>query len=114
MYNIAALLFYIKMMREKLKNDNEPGFLHFIVLSDYIREAVQKGYATWTELGLSDEAQLCLLALECLKAGEEAGFKFEEWMKPALEAKLKLAQGKPLTAEEGDNVVELFPDAVAA
>lgn len=114
MHILTKLLLYITIMRDKQKKDGEPGYLHFRVLADYIRSAIKQGEVTWVELRLSGEASLCQLELECLAFGEMRGYNFEIWMRPALEAKLKLAEGKRLNAEEGDNIVELFPDAEAA
>ncbi len=110
MEKIVQLLSYLKVMQERSKGVGEPGYLHFRVLSDYIRSGVEKGQVTWVQLGLSGEADLCQLELECLEYAEEAGLKFEVWLRPALEAKLKAAQGKRLSSAEAENIIELYPN----
>lgn len=118
MNKLATLLECITVMRKKLKPDQQPGYMHFRVFADEIRSAVEKKLVTWVQLGFSGEADLCQLELECLAYAMENHSRqaqsYEDWMKPALEAKLKLAQGRSLNAEERDNVVELFPEAEAA
>ncbi|MFM2381696.1 MAG: hypothetical protein RLZZ76_463 [Candidatus Parcubacteria bacterium] len=105
-------------MNEKRKEPGMPGYLHFLVLSRYILDAVTKGKVTWAELELSGEVALYKLELECFTYAQvhhkKQAESYEVWVKPALEAKLKSAEGKMLTAEERDNIIELFPDAEAA
>lgn len=118
MDKFVTLLEYITTMREKQKPNGQPGYMHFRVFADETRKAIQGGQLTWVQLGLGGEADLCRLELECLvyamENHPEQAKSYEDWMKPALEARLKLAQGMLLNAEEGDYVIELFPDAKAA
>ncbi len=104
-------------MLKKERVPGEPGYLHFLVLADYIRSAVASSEVTWKQLNLKGEGDLCRLELECLayalKHHKKEAVSFQEWVKPALEAKLKKAQGKTLSVVESDNIVELFPAEAA-
>lgn len=114
--NNTLLHEYIATMRNKTKMKGEPGYLHYRVLCDYVRDAIADATATYIELGLQGELALCELELECvhyaIQQKHMVPSEIDNWIKHALESKIKKLKGETLTIIEEDNVIELFPDAV--
>ena len=64
--NLEILTGYVSTMRKKTKIAGSPGYLHYRVLCDYIREAVAAGKIQYNQLQLTGELHLCELELECV------------------------------------------------
>ncbi len=104
---------YIMTMREKHKPTDGPGYLHFRVLADYVREAIAAGRASWETLGLTGELDLCSLELECFDQGKKdfgTRIAFDEWIRHALELKIKKLGGVKISQQESAEIFLLFPD----
>ncbi len=112
--NLEILTGYVSTMRKKAKIAGSPGYLHYRVLCDYIREAVASNKVQFNQLGLTDELHLCMLELECAEYAITSGIiipnEVDSWVKNALQAKISKLHGAKLSQVQEDNVFELFPD----
>jgi hypothetical protein len=114
MFEITVLVAFIQMMMSKVKPEGQPGYLHFRVLCDYIRDAVARQEVTWEELNLSGELELCKLELECLEFGVKETYKYDSWIREALVKRIVRLEGGKLTPRESADVIMLFPEEQVA
>lgn len=112
--HIKQMCEYVDVMRRKVKEAGSPGYLHYRVLCDYIRDAIADGIVQLNELGFSNQLQLYELELECINFAIASKHiiptSVDFWFKHALEAKIAKLHGAALSHQEEDNVVELFPE----
>jgi hypothetical protein len=103
---------FVTVMRQKVKPEDEPGWLHYRVLCDYLRESIKSGGISYRDLGLSGEIDLISLELECAEHAAKIGFNsfVEQGLIEALDDKLKRLHGIWLNQAQNDNIEAFFPD----
>lgn len=98
-------------MRNKVKPAKQPGWLHYRVLCDYIRDGIAKGSATYRELGLQDELELLTLELSCVEADitNDHSSPALPGLKRAIEGKIRTFRGKDVSRAGEDAILLFFP-----
>ena len=112
MHTKEQLREFIYWMRKEIKPAGLPGWLHFRVLCDYIRDEIRVGNVTYQDIGLRDEIALVQLELKCAKAkiADGLGTLIDEGLILALEARLHWLYQHELTRRQSETVLEFFPE----
>ena len=102
---------YVLMMRSK-SGSTSPGWKHFRVLCDYIRDAVAAGKVTYQELGLRGELGLLKLELSCVREliADGKATLIEESLERALNRRIEKLEGHNKNETAVPSVIEFFPD----
>ncbi len=110
MHTKEQLLEYIYLMRRKpTPVKGTPGWLHYRVLCDYIREEIGSGRVSYKELRLLGELELLQIEFDCVDTAIDAGYDsfVVASLAMALSARIRTLGGHEVNSFETDHI-EMF------